>query len=134
MHIDDATTFIVGFIRNPRNGNYSSYGYDVYLPNVVRAYVVEVEKSKEHDSGIPNSARGRELSRVFYDAGWGLCRRGVLRPGITTFGAQSTGADYDGYSVTELGRSWIEKEEIFELVEPTRLGRLFESLSLHLGR
>jgi len=49
MHIEDATAFIVDFIARPRaDAAYSDYGYDVYMPNVVAAYLADVEKIPQH--------------------------------------------------------------------------------------
>jgi hypothetical protein len=46
LHIDDATAFLGDFLRRPRpSSGYSSYGYEIYLPNVVVAYLTEVEAS-----------------------------------------------------------------------------------------
>src|SRR6266851_1725423 len=91
-------------------------------------------RSTEHESYLRGGARVRELSPVFYEAAWNLCRRGVLRPGIKALGAQSAG-EGDGYSVTSLGRSWIAQGVSAPILdEPTRLGHLFGSLSTHLGR
>ena len=42
MHIDDAAAFLVDFLRKPRpNHGYSTFGYEVYLPRVVVAYLQE---------------------------------------------------------------------------------------------
>jgi hypothetical protein len=133
LHIDDATTFLIDFLRHPRAGGYSSYGYEIYLPNVVRAYVSEVEKLPEHLSSIRDGARPRELSPYFYDAAWDLCRRGILRPSVKVFGGQSVG-EGEGYSVTELGRSWLKGQTGgTTIIEPGRLGQVFVNLAVKLG-
>jgi hypothetical protein len=122
LHIDDATAFLVDFLRRPRSGGYSSYGYEIYLPNVVSAYVSEVEKLPEHLSGVRDGARPRELSPYFYDAAWNLCRRGILRSSVKAFGGQSVG-EGEGFSITELGRSWLrEQSNGVTIMEPGRLG------------
>jgi hypothetical protein len=83
MHIDDATAFIIDYIQSPRSADgYPSYGYEVYLPNVIAAHLTEVEPSTTHHFQLRNSPRARELSPAFYEAAWDLCRRGVLRPGV----------------------------------------------------
>jgi hypothetical protein len=136
MHIDDATAFLVDYIRNPRDmGGYSSYGYEIYLPHVVGANLVEVERSTLHHSQLRDSERARELSSVFYEAAWDLSRRGILRPGVKRFGAQSDGGGGDGYCITSVGRSWIKSGATDDvIVEPGRLGQLFETLSPRFGR
>jgi hypothetical protein len=135
LHIDDATTFLVDFLRRPHpSGGYSSYGYEIYLPNVVTAYLTEVEKTPEHLSGVRNGTRARDLSPHFYDAAWDLCRRGVLRPSVKLFGGQAVG-EGEGYSITELGRSWLEQAPGDAVIlEPGRLGQVFSNLAGRLGK
>jgi hypothetical protein len=135
MEIDDAMAFLVDYIRRPRpSDGYPSFGYEVYLPNVVTAYLVEIEHSTEHLSMIYNGLRSKQLSPYFYEAAWDLSRRGVLRPSVKQFGAQSVG-EGEGYTVTASGREWLESAGgDFVLLEPTRLGRAFQHLSKKLGQ
>jgi len=124
MHIDDAAAFIVDCIRNPRpDDGYPNYGYDVWLPKVIVAYIKEVEHSTEYSiQNLYNGRRRWELSPFFYDAAWGLCRRGVLRPGSKDMSGAGpvNGASAEGYNLTAVGRSWIEQgaPDVF-LVDPT---------------
>jgi hypothetical protein len=128
MHIEDAATFIVNFIARPRAAAaYSDNGYDVYMPNVAAAYLAEVENVPQHL--VRDHPRSRELMPFFFDAAWDLCRRGVLRPGVPNGG----NTDNKGYSVTSLGRSWIESGALPMVLETTRLAKLFASLSSRLG-
>src|SRR5262249_61670537 len=63
-----------------------SYGYGLYLPNVIRDYL-------SSRGGVTQDAINREirnLSPHFYAARWELCRRGILRPGIREYGQQAT--------------------------------------------
>ncbi|HEY8947342.1 MAG TPA: hypothetical protein VIM56_00505 [Rhizomicrobium sp.] len=136
MGIDDATNFIVDFIRNPRNDGYGSYGYEIYLPSVITAYIIEVEHSTEHRSSIYNGPHAANLSPTFFEAAWDLCRRGILRPGILRLGGQGTaeGASGYGYSVTALGRRWIQENSTDLFLSDTgRLSQLFERLSAQFG-
>src|SRR5829696_210765 len=91
MHIDDAAAFIVDVVRNPRGTGYSNYGYDLFLPNVIRLYLQEVERIREDGSSSRAAIRTRELACFFYEAAWDFCRRGVLRPGLKALGEQSAG-------------------------------------------
>jgi hypothetical protein len=112
MHVDDAVAFIIEFLRAPRRDDgYPTYGYEIYLPKVIVAYLIEIERSAEQISTLYNGRGAGELSPAFYEAAWELCRRGVLRPGIRTLGAQATpdGASGNGYCLTALGRRWIEQ-------------------------
>jgi hypothetical protein len=132
---DDAIAFLADYIRQPRPASgYSSFGYDVYLPNVVLAYIVEIEGSAEHPSMIYNGLRSRQLSPLFYEVAWDLSRRGILRPSVRQFGHQAEGSG-EGYSITTLGREWLENIAggVLVLLEPTRLGQAFQSLSKRLG-
>src|SRR5262249_19970960 len=76
------------------------------------------------------------LSPFFYDAAWGLCRRGVLRPGIKDMSGAGpvNGASAEGYNLTAVGRSWIEQgvPDVL-LVDPDRLSQLFDKLSPRFG-
>lgn len=135
MHVDDAMAFLIDYIRQPRSSDgYPSFGYEIYLPNVIAAYLVEIEPSALHHSQLRNSPRAKELSSVFYEAAWDLCRHGVLRPGVKRMGEQSDGGGGDGYCVTVLGRAWVSKGAPAIVFEPGRLGQLFESLSSNLGK
>ncbi len=129
MHVEDATAFIIDFIAKTRAGAaYSDYGYDVYVPNVVAAYLAEVEKIPQHLAR--DHARERELTPFFFDAAWEFCRRGVLRPGVPNSG----NADNRGFSVTILDRSWITSGALAPIVlDVRRLSALFTSLSSCLG-
>jgi hypothetical protein len=103
---------------------------------VIVAYLVEVERSTEHPSSLYGSRRAADLSPAFYEAAWELCRRGILRPGIKKLGEQATaeGSGGNGYSVTALGRSWIEQGAAGALLAgPDRLSQMFGQLSQKLG-
>jgi hypothetical protein len=130
MHTEDAVAFIVDFAVKPRAAAaYSGHGYDLYLPNVVAAYLAEIEKIPQHL--VRDHPRVRELTPSFFDATWELCRRGILRPGVPNSG----NADNRGFSVTQHGRSWITSGALLPIVfDITRLGELFASLSDHLSQ
>jgi hypothetical protein len=131
MHFDDATSFLIDYLRAPRKTGYATYGYDVYLPNVVVAFRKEIEASSEHDSSLYGGARTREMSWAFFDAAWDLCRRGILRPSVARFGDQGV-SDGNGYSLTAFGREWIVGAGA-SLVAPGRMPQLFGMLSGRLG-
>jgi len=133
MNVDDATSYLLSYIREPRSGGHASYGYDVYIPNVIDAYV------REHNPpDVPhqwNSPQSRELSPAFYAAAWDLCRRGIIRPGVRIMGAQATanGSGGDGYSVTPFGEQWLDEDNNDAYV-PTEPGRFAEMLEPHRDR
>jgi hypothetical protein len=137
MHVDDAAAFIVDSLQNPRRvDGYPTYGYDVWLPNVIVTYIVEVEKSTEPRQSLHRGRRVDELSPFFYDAAWGLCRLGVLRPGIKDARGPGApdGAGAEGYCLTAVGHSWLERgaSAVF-LADPDRLSQMFDKLSYRFG-
>jgi len=71
-----------------------------------------------------------EASPAFLSAAWELCRRGILRPGVTTMNAQATpdGGAGNGYSITPFGYQWLGEPEADTYVptEPERFARLLE--------
>jgi hypothetical protein len=79
----------------------------------------------------------KELSPVFYDACWELCRRGILRPGIKHYGAQATpeGASGNGYTITPFGRIWLNEggQDDFVPTEPERFGEILEKYKSKFG-
>lgn len=128
LRVDDALQFLISYLRQPRRpGEGFSYGYELYIPNVCRAFASEVEGiSAQAFPGI--EARVPELSSVFYEAAWELCRRGIIRPGVKQAGEQVTddGSGGNGYSLTTVGRAWLTDTEhaVFIPVEPSRVAQL----------
>jgi hypothetical protein len=83
---------------------------------------------------VTDHPKNQELSPLFLEAAWELCRRGVLRPSIRFFGKQGT-AEGSGYSITAQGQRWIKDgASALVLGGPDRLSQLFEKLSERLGR
>ena len=107
MDVDEAMTAVVTRLRgNP--DVYRSHGYDVYLPKLWEDYVAERAGMPLHAYRREAAAAGPEVSPFFYAAGWELCRRGILRPGVRSVREQVTpqGQGGDGYSCTPTGRRW----------------------------
>jgi len=126
MNEEDATNLLIGWLRKPYVSNYSSYGYDIYLPNLIRAYL---EKQRPQDTQYVET-RLREEMPAFFAAGWELCRRGILRPGVHSYNAQATsdGNAGAGYSITPFGHRWLEESGHDDFV-PTEPGRFAEMLN-----
>ena len=58
----------------------------------------------------------------------------MLRPSVKLFGGQAVG-EGEGYSITELGRSWLEQAPSDAVIlEPGRLGQVFSNLAGRLGK
>ena len=124
---EDTIKYIIKCLNaETRSLHVSDYGYDLYLPRVMRGWCEEhlqISKS-EAESKLKN------LSPVFYDAAWELCRRGILRPGVNKHGRQSTadGSAGNGYSVTPFGTKWLHESDRDTFI-PTEPGRFSEMLS-----
>ena len=131
MNQEDATRLLIEWLREPNHGNYGSYGYDIFIPILIRVYI-------KNQNNMPNhklDAKVKELCPIFFAAGWELCRRGVIRPGVNEYGAQATpeGNAGSGFSITPFGRKWLEEIDSDNYV-PTEPGRFAEMLSLFRDR
>jgi hypothetical protein len=128
LEYEDAMALLIRWLRKPDHGNFGSFGYDIYLPAIVRTYLRK-EKRQQSDSEI--EAPMREMMPMLYAAAWDLCRRGILRPGIYQFGAQATndGNAGNGYSYTPFGEKWLAEsdKEAFIPTEPERFAQLFKT-------
>ncbi|MHB9106892.1 MAG: hypothetical protein ACYDCO_07540 [Armatimonadota bacterium] len=135
---EEALRFIINYLRDPqyrRLVDFSNYGYDLYLPNVMRAYIVMTEKVDYHEAD--RSLHRNDISPLFYNAAWELCRRGILRPGVRTVREQSTeqGSAGNGYSVTLFGTQWLSEgaHDDFVATEPERFGRMISPFRDRFG-
>lgn len=133
---EDAFHFIVralrdGSLRTPVGG--SNFGYEVYLPNVIRHFLISA-------AGFQPGEIMQEdclISPAFFAAAWELCRRGILRPGVSRLGQQSTevGASGSGFSVTPTGHKWLREAGQYDFVpiEPGRFARQLETFATRFG-
>jgi hypothetical protein len=135
MHVDDAVAFIVDFVRTPRRlDGYSTFGYDLKLEIVILTYLKEVGDWPPHLQLVQDHPRAHELSPIFFEAAWELCRRGILRPSVQVIRSGAGSADGTGYSLTTLGRCWIaDGVPPILLLGPERISELFKKLSERLG-
>lgn len=132
---EDAFHIIVRYLKEDRGkkGDYHSYGYDFYIPNVMHDHLATAHQIPFHEA----ESHFRSLSPHFYAAAWELCRRGVLRPGISEYGKQATadGASGNGYSLTPFGRTWIKESTQFDYVpiDPSRFAQLLAKYGTRFG-
>src|SRR5712691_12980162 len=141
MNDEDALNYLIRWLRNPQETMYSNYGYDVYIPNIIRLYVQENESlNPSHftfNARIEADNRIEELSPYFYAAAWDLCRRGILRPGVRRMREQETpdGSAGNGYSITPFGRTWLAESDRDDFVptEPGRFAAMLKPFQLRLG-
>ncbi len=134
--VDDALQFLITHLRisltrDTREGG--TYGYDLYLPNVTRAYAREVESMPIQDNSAIER-RATEISTVFYEAAWELCRHGVLRPSVKQFRGQSV-EEGSGYSITSIGQVRLSEAEhaVFIPTEPSRVADLLNRFRPDFG-
>ncbi len=128
LNQDDCVRIIVEYL-SLGTPQVASYGYDLYLPKIMRSWISE----SAAELGIERDWPDRYLPEVsvqFYSAAWELCRRGILRPGIRQHGLQSTedGSAGNGYSLTPFGKQWLSEKDKDALV-PTEPGRFSEMIS-----
>ncbi|KTC83389.1 hypothetical protein [Legionella cincinnatiensis] len=121
---EDITKIFIEMLRNPRYGMYSQYGYDIYLPNLIRVYF-------SISNGTTNEADAMSyLMPLFYSVAWEFCRRGIIRPGISRYNGQSTedGNAGNGYSITPFGRQWLNESSQNDFIptEPERFAQMLE--------
>jgi len=129
---EDALQYLVSALKKGRTPN---YGYDLYIRDVIHQYVLTEERTNRGNE--PVDLRVKEISPSFLAAAWELARRGVIRPGVSSLGAQSTdeGGAGSGYSVTPFGRQWLaESNDSFVPTEPERFGRLLEPYKERFGQ
>lgn len=136
LSVEDAHHFIVKYLRKGPTVDrtrWATYGYELYLPNVMRDYVLAQGSVPEHQV----EGQLRPLSTFFYAAAWDLCRRGIIRPGIKELGLQATddGAGGNGYSLTPFGREWLAESDRDDYVptEPERFGAMLKPYHAKFG-
>ena len=131
LTMDDAVEFLIGDLLNPRSG--TRYGYDLFLPIVTGAYLQEIVGASH---GRARRGDVLDISPVFYDAAWLLCRRGILRPGIKSHNQQPIDDGSNGYSITAYGREWLQRvgDDVNRAaLEPGRFNRIIAGFAGRLG-
>lgn len=129
LNQEDALKYIIQYLNFKDDQGFATYGYDLYLPNAMRKWCQE----NLARLGVQSHEAERfiyDISPYFYEASWELCRRGILRPGVQSYGKQATddGSAGNGYSVTPFGKQWL-KETDKDIFIPTEPGRFSEMLA-----
>src|SRR6266511_1353602 len=134
--VDDATGVIIDHLRR-RLPELSSYGYDIWLPEIWSRYIRDRDNVPRNQHCPEEIREGEQLSSVFYAAGWELCRRGILRPGVRNARAQVTdiGQAGSGYCLTPMGEEWLASSDplFFIPVESARLGQMLGRFQERFG-
>lgn len=139
LDVDDAINFILLFLKDPtvkrHAAQYGDPGYDVFLTNLIRAYLVHTVPPSQLQLEPMLHQRRQELE-VFLDAAWQLCRRGILRPGVRDLQQQgnSHGHAGQGFSLTTYGKAWIAgtNPELIP-IQPGRFTQLLAKASPRFG-
>jgi hypothetical protein len=105
-----------------RSARTNTYGCDIWVPQVARAYLVKQmspDEINEYHFG------------PFYDAAWELCRIGVLRPGEYAPGgtSMSHGFKGDGYAITDFGKKWLADIGSRPFLDPSRMMEMFAAFA-----
>lgn len=140
MKQEDVTILLIQLIRNLPAADPlyqpSAYGYDVYLPSLVKLHFNRGSSSVGASAAKQN--RWEELSPLFYNAAWELCRRGIIRPWVKTANSQATpdGNAGNGYSITPFGRQWLDEinHQDFVPTEPERFSQMISPYSTKFGK
>jgi hypothetical protein len=129
---EDAIKLLIRWLRQQNHGGYGSYGYEIYLPALLRGYL--------ETQGIDYYQQEKylqEMIPVFYDVAWDLCRRGILRPGVRGWNEQATadGASGNGYSITPFGKKWLSEADRDDFVptEPERFAQMLAPFQSKFG-
>ncbi|MBU2487801.1 MAG: hypothetical protein KKA60_00260 [Proteobacteria bacterium] len=134
MKQEDAIHLILKYAKSEPKLRVGNYGYDIYIPALMRLYANQIMKSPSQTEEITILD---EHFPAIVDAAWELCRRGILRPGVKKRGGQVTpdGSGGNGYSITAFGRQWIEEEnfDAFVPTEPERFAQMIEPFKGRLG-
>jgi hypothetical protein len=134
MTDDDAMSYLIQWLRQGRRPESTQYGYDVYIPNVIRDFLVERGRSADE---ISSSSELSSLSPYFLAAAWEIARRGIIRPGVRSIGEQapSDGAVGAGFSITPFGHTWLSESDGDGYVptEPGRFSRMIQPYSSRFG-
>lgn len=119
------TEILTSWLKNPQYGRHTKYGYEIYLPSLAFIHLTQNHQISDQTSQV---SIFKKHSGKFYSSAWELCRRGILRPGLTSYQEQSTddGASGNGYSITDYGRTWLQEtnHEDFIPTEPETFGKM----------
>ncbi len=117
MELDDAIAALIDLLQKGQAGH---YGYELYTR---RGAEVMAQRLRPDDPFRDELIR--DLSPVFYEAAWELCRRGIVRPGVTRTGEQAV--EEGGYSLTAAGRAALPNLDAASLLifQPGALAATF---------
>lgn len=126
MNLDEAIAHTLSAMKNQRS---AAFGYDLAPVKVAQDVSWELSGGNRDLHNQRNDSVA--WSSLFFEAAWELCRRGIVRPGVTGTGKQATSDG--GYSLTTSGRAYIESldDTALLLVQP---GALAAALAQYANR
>ena len=126
MDLDEAIALTLELLQADRAKN---YGYDLYPTSVTRV-AAERRHRQDHQAQLTAEI---ELSPIFMEAAWELCRRGIVRPGVRCKGAQVT--DEVGYSLTVAGAAALDQLDVTTILitQPGSLAATFAEYQPRYG-
>jgi hypothetical protein len=95
VELDEAIAILIELLQAGRAG---SYGYELYARRGAEEAEARMRLQPLQDQQVI-----RDISPIFFEAAWELCRRGIVRPGIRRVGDQAV--EEGGYSLTVAGRA-----------------------------
>jgi len=125
MQLDEAIAILIELLRAQRAGN---YGYDLYPRTGA-----DIAAARLYPNDQFREQHVNELSPVFFEAAWELCRRGIVRPGIRRTGDQAV--PDGGYSLSAAGRAALQNLDAATvlLAQPGSLSATFEGYRNRFG-
>ncbi len=126
MELDEAIAELIQLLRA---GRASGYGYDLYARRGAEAAAARLH-ANDH---MRLEQATVELSPIFFEAAWELCRRGIVRPGVKRSGDQAV--DEGGYSLTLAGRGALADldETSLLLAQPGSLSATLNGFRARFG-
>ncbi|WP_374331357.1 hypothetical protein [Aestuariivirga sp.] len=123
LSLDEAIGFLIQRAHERLNTEAYDYGYDLQVDSALDAFLGSMQYGQLRDQ-----AR-RVLFPIMAEAAWELCKRGVLRPGVSKWGGQGLDTGH-GYTITAAGRDWLSNgaTDDYLLMQP---GSLAASLREH---
>lgn len=111
-NVEEAEAYIRHFILESAKHSQDQFShiqmeYDLYLPWL--AEVVESIRLPEDVEPTPTPI----IERIYMEAAWALCMRGILRPGPKKVGFDNSRDAYGkGFSLTFAGEEWIRNTQL----------------------
>ena len=134
ISLEDARSYIINAFANLQEPNpLKQYGYDIFLQNLIMKYAATDLGMRVEETHGPCD-QVIDISPIFIEAGWDLCRLGILSPYTKTLSGQAM--PQPGLSITSYGREWIKasKDEEYTPVETERFGRALSKYKDFFGK